>query len=132
MTGKRYAVLDANNIVVNHILIADPLPAKYWPGYGKTLVPLEECDCAAGAALHIVKLKIGVIPQIGDTVNLNTGVVTKFQPKMVEDEITKELCASAPVQTFTKNVDPNTTKTVTDKPTIETKEPTKITVNGGK
>ena len=130
--SKRYAVLDANGVVVNHILIKDPLPAKYWPGYGKTLLPLEPCDVSAGAALDVVKLKIGTIPQIGDTVNLTTGAVTKFQPKMVEDEITKELCASAPVQAFTKDADPTTTKTVTDNPTIETKEPTKVTVKGGK
>lgn len=116
--SKRYAVLDKNGVVVNHILVDDPLPAKYWPGYGATLVPLEACDCSAGAALNIVKLKITEIPQIGDTVDLSTGTVIKFAPALVENAVTKEMCVEAPTQTFTKDADPTTTKTVTDKTTI--------------
>jgi hypothetical protein len=124
MSGKRFAVLDANGLVVNHILIADPLPAKYWPGYGKTLVPLEPCDCSAGAALDIVKLKITEVPQIGDTLNLETGTITKFQPQIVtvKDENGDDIqVASAPDVKLATDVDPNTVKTVTDKPTTETK-----------
>jgi hypothetical protein len=124
MSGKRFAVLDANGVVVNHILINDPLPAKYWPGYGKTLVPLEPCDCSAGAALDIVKLKIAEIPQIGDTLNLETGTITKFQPKIetIKDENGDDIqVASAPIVKLATDVDPNTAKTVTDRPTTETK-----------
>jgi hypothetical protein len=124
MSGKRFAVLDANGVVVNHILVDDPLPAKYWPGYGKTLVPLEACDCSAGAALDIVKLKITEVPQIGDTLNLETGTITKFQPKIetIKDENGDDIqVASAPIVKLVADADPNTTKTVTDKPTTETK-----------
>jgi hypothetical protein len=124
MSGKRFAVLDANGVVVNHILVDDPLPAKYWPGYGKTLVPLEACDCSAGAALDIVKLKITEVPQIGDTLNLETGTITKFQPKIetIKDENGDDIqVASAPIVKLVADADPNTTKTITDKPTTETK-----------
>jgi hypothetical protein len=127
----RFAVLDANGVVVNHILIADPLPAKYWPGYGKTLVPLEPCDCSAGAALDVVKFKIGTIPQIGDTLDLEKGTITKFVPKVeqVADEKGETVSvASAPSVKLLADVDPATTKTVIDKPATETKE----TVKGGK
>lgn len=133
MTGKRYAVLDANNVVVNHILIKDPLPAKYYPGYGKTLVPLEECDVSAGASLDVVKLKIAAIPQIGDTLDLNTGTITKFEPVLKQDPKSGEMTSSAPAQKFTTEVDPKTYEaTVTEKPAVETKEGTKEAVKGGK
>lgn len=116
--SKRYAVLDANHVVVNHILLKDPLPAKYWPGYGKTLVPLEAADVSAGAALDVVVLKITDIPQIGDTLNLETGAITKFQPKRerVLDEKGEEIeVSSAPSVRLTRDVDPTTPKTVIDR-----------------
>jgi hypothetical protein len=132
---KRYAVLDANGVVVNHILIKDPLPAKYWPGYGAALVPLEDCDVSAGAALDVHVLKIGTIPQIGDTLDVATGKLTKFVPEIKDEEITKEdgsketiQVASAPVVKLSTDVDPATDKQVLDKPLIETK----VTVKGGK
>ena|SRR5688572_4379429 len=115
--GKRYAVLDAAGEVVNHILVDDPLPAKYWPGYGKTLVPLEECDCSAGAALDIVRLKVADIPQIGDKLHLTTGVLTKFQPVVTAEG------ASAPAVKLAADVDPTTTKTITDRSATEIKAP---------
>ena len=121
MMGKRYAVLDANGVVVNHILIDDPLPAKYWPGYGNTLVPLEPVDATAGASLDVVKLKITTIPQIGDTLNIDTGAITKFQPKI--EQVTDEKgdtidVSSAPVVKLATDVDPTTPKTVVDKTKI--------------
>lgn len=125
--SKRYAVLDAAGTVVNHILIADPLPAKYWPGYGKTLIPLETCDYSAGAALDIVAFKITIIPQIGDTVNLQTGEITKFQPQIVTDDGGTDV-ATAPSVKLTKDADPTTDKTITDKTSTETT----TTVKAGK
>jgi hypothetical protein len=85
MAAKRYAVVDANGKVINHILINDPLPKGYWPGYGTNLVPLEQVDLSnGGGGLDIVTFdKWPVIPQIGDTVNLATGAVTKFVPEMI-------------------------------------------------
>jgi hypothetical protein len=128
----RYAVLDANGVVVNHILIDDPLPAKYWPGYGAALVPLEEADVSQGAALDIHVLKIIDIPQIGDTLDVDTGELTKFVPEIkqdVDDKGEPISVASAPSQKFVVEVDPSTTKEVLDKADIEVKDPN---VKGGK
>jgi hypothetical protein len=131
----RYAVLDANGLVVNHILIDDPLPAKYWPGYGAALVPLEEADVSQGAALDVHVLKIIDIPQIGDTLDVNTGELTKFVPEIRQEEVTKadgttEMVdtASAPMQKFVAEVDPKTAKEVIDSKEIEVKDP----IKGGK
>jgi hypothetical protein len=133
MSGKRYAVLDANGVVVNHILIKDPLPAKYWPGYGAALVPLEDCDVSAGAALDVHVLKIKEIPQIGDTLDVNTGELTKFVPELLpyidekgdpvlDKEGNPAFVSAAPAQKFAQEVDPKTVKEVFDKPSVETKE----------
>jgi hypothetical protein len=135
----RYAVLDANGVVVNHILINDPLPAKYWPGYGAALVPLEAADVSAGAALDVHVLKISAIPQIGDTLDVATGKLTKFVPEIKQEEITKEdgtketiSVASAPSQKFIADVRGDTAKPVYDKAdTVEVKDETKV-VKGGK
>jgi hypothetical protein len=133
MSGKRYAVLDANGVVVNHILIKDPLPAGYWPGYGAALVPLENVTFdVEGARLPVHVLKIADIPQIGDTLDVNTGELTKFVPEIKQEEITKEDgsketidVASAPSQKFVAEVDPKTVKEVIDAKEIEVKEPVK-------
>jgi hypothetical protein len=130
--SKRFAVLDANGVVVNHILINDPLPAKYWPGYGAALVPLEEADVSQGAALDVHVLKIIDIPQIGDTLDVNTGELTKFVPEIkqdVDDKGEPISVASAPSQKFVAEVDPSTEKEVLDKTTVEVKDPN---VKGGK
>jgi hypothetical protein len=124
MAGRRYAVLDANNVVVNHILVADPLPAKYWPGYGKTLVPLEAVDATNPAALDVVILKIADIPQIGDTLDLKTGAITRFVPTIetYQDEKGDDyLAASAPMVKLATDVDPTLTKSITLKSEVEVK-----------
>jgi hypothetical protein len=136
MSGKRYAVLDKDGKVVNHILIKDPLPAGYWPGYGAALVPLEEVTFdVEGARLPVHVLKISDIPQIGDTLDVETGKLTKFVPEIKDEEITKEdgsketiQVASAPVVKLSTDVDPSTVKEILDKPLVETKED----VKGGK
>jgi hypothetical protein len=129
MAGRRYAVLDANNVVVNHILVADPLPAKYWPGYGKTLVPLEAVDATNPAALDVVILKIADIPQIGDTLDLKTGKITKFVPEIKDEEIEKEdgsketvQVASAPLVKLATDVDPTPLKAIIRKSEVEVKD----------
>jgi hypothetical protein len=125
MAAKRYAVLNAVGVVVNHIFINDPLPAKYWPGYGAALVPLEDCDASAGAALDVYVLKIVTVPGIGDTLDVNTGSITRFVPVIKQEMDDKgELIdvASAPEQQFIAEVDPQTEKQVFDKPLVETKE----------
>jgi hypothetical protein len=126
----RYAVLDANGVVVNHILIDDPLPAKYWPGYGAALVPLEEADVSQGAALDVHVLKIIDIPQIGDTLDVNTGELTKFVPELLphidekgdpvlDKEGNPAFVSAAPAQKFAQEVDPKTAKQVYDKADVE-------------
>jgi len=35
MTALRYAVLDQNGVKLNGILVDDPYPQDYWPGYGR-------------------------------------------------------------------------------------------------
>jgi hypothetical protein len=124
MAAKRYAVLDGSNKVVNHILVDDPLPVGYWPGYGKTLVPLEPVTIAKGAALDIVKFdKWPVLPQIGDTVDLATGVVTKFVPEIVTEKDADGAdieVASAPVVKIAQDVAPKAEGTVTTKTSTAT------------
>lgn len=101
MSAKRYAVVDKNGLVVNHILISDPLPKGYWPGYGAYLLPLEPVDTSAGGGgLDIIKFdKFSTTPQIGDTVDLVTGGVTKFVPQLItqkDDKGANTTVASAP------------------------------------
>lgn len=132
MAGKRYAVLDKDGLVVNHILISDPLPAGYWPGYGAALVPLEEVTFdIEGARLPVHVLKIVETPQIGDTLDVETGKLTKFEPKIItvkDDKGEDVQVTSAPAQKFEKDVDPATLKEVIDSKEIEVKP----IVKGGK
>jgi hypothetical protein len=128
--GKRYAVLDGNNKVVNHILCDDPMPKGYWPGYGKTLVPLEPVTFSkSGAALDVVQFdKWPVLPQIGDTVDLATGIVTKFEPQIItqkDDKGDDVLVSSAPDVKLATDVAPKAAGTVTTKTSTATdpKEP---------
>lgn len=120
MAIKRYAVLDGNNKVVNHILIDDPLPKGYWPGYGKTLVPLEPVTTSkGGAGLDVVVFdKMPVIPQIGDTIDLATGTVTKFVPQIITQKDfdgTDIQVASAPSVKLATDTQPKTEGTITTK-----------------
>jgi hypothetical protein len=129
MSAKRYAVLDASNVVVNHILINDPLPKGYWPGYGKTLLPLEPVDTSnGGGGLDIIKFdKWPIIPQIGDTVDLTTGTVTKYVTKLVVDEQSGATVAKAVDVKLSTDAQPKSdggtittkTSTVTDTKTLK-------------
>lgn len=103
MSGKRYAVLDKDGKVVNHILIADPLPKGYWPGYGAHLVPCEPVSFSkGGAGLDILNFNYTLTncPQIGDTVNKQTGAITKFVPVIADG------FASAPQVKYVTDVQP--------------------------
>lgn len=85
MSTLRYAVLDANGVKLNGILVNDPYP-EYWPGYGRYITcEFGEPDPTPPANLEI---RTGdrpfsyllVRPQasfsIGDTMNLSTGAIT--------------------------------------------------------
>jgi hypothetical protein len=128
MSAKRYAILDANSLVVNCVLISDPLPKGYWPGYGKYLLPLELVDTSnGGGGLDIIKFdKWPIIPQIGDTVNLTTGEVTKFVPVVTVDG------ASAPSVKLITDEQPKTDGgTITEKTSTAT-DPKMAAAGGGK
>lgn len=119
--AKRYAVTDKGGKVVNHILLDDPLPKGYWPGYGAYLLPLEPVDTKdGGAALDVINFdKWPVLPQIGDTIDLNTGEVTKFVPTLVavptDDKGGTMTVASAPQVKLATDEQPKAEGTITDK-----------------
>jgi hypothetical protein len=108
MAAKRYAVLDKTGKCINHIVIDDPMPKGYWPGYGATLCPLESADFRnGGAGLDVIDFKFGAaVPQIGDTVNLQTGAITKFVPQQTTDPKTGASLNSAPTVKMVSDVAP--------------------------
>lgn len=86
MTALRYAVLDANGVKLNCILVDDPCPQEYWPGYGRYITcEYGEPDPTPPANLDI---RTGDRPfsywivrplaqfSIGDTMDLTTGAIT--------------------------------------------------------
>lgn len=86
MSALRYAVLDENGVKLNGILVDDPYPQDYWPGYGRYITcEFGESDPTLPANLDI---RTGDRPfsylivrpkdrfNIGDTMNLTTGDIT--------------------------------------------------------
>ena len=88
-TALRYAVLDENGVKLNGILVNDPYPQSYWPGYGRYITAeFGEPDPTPPADLDIRNGErpfsyLTVRPQarfsIGDTMDLATGDIT-YQP----------------------------------------------------
>lgn len=76
--GKRYAILDKIGVCINSVLIDDPMPANYWPGYGAFLLPLEAVTKSTGGTLAVLSITPDKTVQIGDSVNLKTGAVTEY------------------------------------------------------
>lgn len=107
MAAKRYAVLNASNVVVNHILVDDPMPKDYWPGYGRRLLCLQPPFTATAPGIPILSVTPSTIPQIGDTVNISNGTVTKrVVVNRMEDGV---LVAPAPIVRLTKDIEPTKT-----------------------
>lgn len=90
MTSLRYAVLDDGGVKVNSILVVDPYPQEYWPGYGRYITAEHgEPDPVPPADLDI---RTGVSPfsfltvrpldrfNVGDTMDLTTGEITYAPP----------------------------------------------------
>jgi hypothetical protein len=98
------------------------------------LVPLEPVEIGKGAALDVVVFeKMPVLPQIGDTIDLDTGVVTKFVPQIItqKDPVTDLdiQVSAAPEVKLATDVAPKAEGTVSTKEGDTTKD---VTVEGGK
>lgn len=82
----RYAVLDANGVKLNGILVDNPYPQDYWPGYGRYITcEFGEPDPTPPANLDIrtgdrpftyLLVRPDAQMNIGDTMNIQTGQVT--------------------------------------------------------
>ena len=90
----RYAVLDANGVKLNGIIVDDPYPQNYWPGYGRYITcEFGEPDPTPPANLDIRTefTYLMVRPQaqfsIGDTMNLETGEITPAPQPEPEPEV---------------------------------------------
>lgn len=97
MTSLRYAVLNASGVKINGILVADPYPADYWPGYGRYIVcehgepdpvPPDCLDIRDGDRPFSY---LTIRPQgpfgNGDTMDLETGAITYAPPEAPQPDI---------------------------------------------
>lgn len=90
MSSLNYLVLDANGLVVNAIIVADPYPDSFWTGDGRYITcAYGEPDPTPPANLNIhtgdspfTYLLVRPISRcwIGDTMNILTGEVTPAPP----------------------------------------------------
>lgn len=109
MSVKRYAVLNNVGQCINSVLIDDPMPQDYWPGYGATLVCCDGTpNLTKSAGLSVLNITPDKPIQIGDVVNTDTGVVTKFVPTISQDEKGGSV-VSAPSTKLAKDVEPTKT-----------------------
>jgi len=81
----RYSVLDSNGTKLNTILVEDPYPQTYYPGYGSYIVcDFGEDDPTQPDLTNITDQFTYLIVRptgfmdIGDSMDINTGVVTKL------------------------------------------------------
>jgi hypothetical protein len=93
MSALRYAVLDANGVKLNGIMVDDPYPQAYWPGYGRYITcEFGEPDPTPPADLNIREgfsyLLVRPLARfsIGDTMNIETGEITYAPPPEPEPE----------------------------------------------
>lgn len=90
MASLRYAVLDENGVKMNGIIVDDPYPQTYWPGYGRYITcEFGEPDPTPPADLNIrvgdrpftyLLVRPNAMMNIGDTMNISTGEVTPLPP----------------------------------------------------
>lgn len=87
----RYAVLDENGVKLNGIMVDNPYPQDYWPGYGRYITcEFGEPDPTPPANYEIkpppreftyLAVRPDAPMNIGDTMDLATGQVI---PKLLE------------------------------------------------
>jgi hypothetical protein len=78
----RWAVLGDNGQVVNVIMIDDPMPPEYDPGYGTWLVPPAGATYTT-SGVPVLNKTPSQLPQIGDVMNINTGAVFRYVPQQI-------------------------------------------------
>ena len=97
MSALSYLVLDATGLVINAILVDDPYPQDYWPGYGRYITcAFHEPSPTPPANLNIrtgdnpftyLTVRPTAHCWIGDTMNPATGEVTPAPiPEPVPEE----------------------------------------------
>jgi hypothetical protein len=82
----RYAVLDATGVKVNGILVNDPYPQDYWPGYGRYITcefgepaptpPSDQVIRQPPNEFTYLNVRPDAPMSIGDSLDIATGVVT--------------------------------------------------------
>ena len=90
MRALCYLVLDTSGLVLNAILVDDPYPQSYWPGYGRYITcafgepdptPPADLDLRTGARpFTYLTVRPTSRCWIGDTMNITTGEVTHPLP----------------------------------------------------
>lgn len=100
MTVRKWAVIDASNVVVNVILVGDPMPANYWPGYGMFLCYQGPADPKEADSAHTDSSRLQMFPRtptfggvtpyyklgIGDVISAVNGTVFRFVPNLIQQE----------------------------------------------
>lgn len=96
MTALRYAVLDADGVKINSILVNEPYPADYWPGYGRYIVaehgepaPTLPADLGVRSGdrpFTVLAVRPSAPMEMGDVMDVGSGVVTPAPVVEVSDE----------------------------------------------
>lgn len=94
MISLRYAVLDENGVKLNGIMVDNPYPQAYWPGYGRYITcefgeddptPPENIDIRIGdRPFSYLTVRPTSLMNIGDTMDLATGNVIPAPPPVTE------------------------------------------------
>lgn len=88
MATRRYAVIDADGVKINCILVDDAVVDSYWPGYGAKLLDEGPEPEEVKPPPNVKPDDFGVTDVVpdkpmsnGDKIDFKTGVVTKAEVK---------------------------------------------------
>jgi hypothetical protein len=111
MAAKHYAIFNGANQCINVVLVDDPLPAKYWPGYGAFMLCLDGTpDLSAGSGIPVISVTPSQRPQIGDVIIPGSGTVFRYAPQQIQqlDQQGNPITvSSAPQVVLKKDVEPS-------------------------